>query len=120
MEKLEGVVQFILPLLLSYFAYLYGREKDKAETINLRIEAKEKEINVMDRTVEFYKTKMSEMLDEVEDLKTQILSLRELVETLVVNQCKGEDCSYRQELKKILDAREARKKARILKMENKK
>ena len=31
MEKLEVLAQFILPLLLSYFAYLYGREKDKAK-----------------------------------------------------------------------------------------
>ena len=31
MINLESITQFILPLLLSYFAYLYGRKKDEAE-----------------------------------------------------------------------------------------
>ena len=99
MINLESITQFILPLLLSYFAYLYGRKKDEAEIKKLEIESKnlgiqarkleleadqkeieaeKSEIDVMDRTVEFYKSKMAEMLDEIEDLKEQISELKEI------------------------------------------
>ena len=110
MTKLDVLTQFILPLLLSYFGYLYGRRKDKAETKKLQIETEKEEIDVMDRTVEFYKTKMAEMLDEIEDLKKQISELKEMIESLVSNQCLGEHCQTKIEYNKIMTKRAARKR----------
>ena len=130
MINLESITQFILPLLLSYFAYLYGRKKDEAEIKKLEIESKnlgiqarkleleadqkeieaeKSEIDVMDRTVEFYKSKMAEMLDEIEDLKEQIGELKVLIEGLVLNQCLGDKCPTKIEYKKILVKRATRK-----------
>ena len=131
MINLESITQFILPLLLSYFAYLYGRKKDEAEIKKLEIESKnlgiqarkleleadqkeieaeKSEIDVMYRTVEFYKSKMAEMLDEIETLKNQIGELKTLIEKLLLNQCVEDNCKTAIEYKKILTKREARKK----------
>ena len=133
MINLESITQFILPLLLSYFAYLYGRKKDEAEIKKLEIESKnlgiqarkleleadqkeieaeKSEIDVMDRTVEFYKSKMAEMLDEIEYLKEQISELKEMIESLVLNQCLGDNCPTKIELNKIMAKRAARKKVK--------
>ena len=133
MINLESITQFILPLLLSYFAHLYGRKKDEAEIKKLEIESKnlgiqarkleleadqkeieaeKSEIDVMDRTVEFYKSKMTEMLDEIEYLKEQIGELKVLIEGLVLNQCLGDKCPTKIELNKIMIKRAARKKVK--------
>ncbi len=131
MPNLDTILQFILPFLLSYVAYLFGRKRDKTEIKKLEIEAKnleleskkleleaehqeveteKDELDLMDRTVDFYKTKMTEMLDEIEILKSQINELKEMIESLVNNQCKGDDCESKKELNKILAKRAARKK----------
>lgn len=130
MPELDTILQFVLPLLLSYLAYLFGRRKDAAEIKKLEIESQnlklqarkleldaeqqvlntEKgEIDIMDRTVDFYKNKMAEMLDEIESLKRQIGELKVLIEGLVLNQCLGDKCETRIELNKIMSKRAARK-----------
>lgn len=110
MEKLDVLIQFVLPLLLSYFGYLYGRKKDKAETKKLNIETEKEEIDVVDRRIEMYKSEMSEMMDEIEDLKEQIKELKEMIESLVSNQCLGDSCPTKIELDKIMKKRAQRKK----------
>ena len=112
MTKLDVLIQFILPLLLSYFGYLYGRSKDKAETKKIKIETEKDKIDVVDRRIEMYKSEMAEMMDEIEDLKEQIKELKEMIENLVSNQCLGENCPTRIEYNKILQKREARKKSK--------
>ena len=130
MPELDTILQFVLPLLLSYLAYLFGRTKDAAEIKKLEIESQnlklqarkleldaeqqvldtEKgEIDIMDRTVDFYKNKMAEMLDEIESLKRQIGELKVLIEGLVLNQCLGDKCPTKIEYKKILVKRATRK-----------
>lgn len=112
MTKLDVLVQFILPLLLSYFGYLYGRRKDKAETKKLKIETEKEEIDVVDRRIEMYKSEMTEMMDEIEDLKEQIKEMKEMLESLISNQCLGDNCPTRIEYNKILAKRAARKRAK--------
>jgi uncharacterized protein with PhoU and TrkA domain len=130
MPELDTILQFVLPLLLSYLAYLFGRRKDAAEIKKLEIESQnlklqarkleldaeqqvldteKEEIDIMDRTVDFYKNKMAEMLDEIESLKKQIAELKVLLEGLVLNQCLGDKCPTKIEYKKILVKRAARK-----------
>ena len=131
MPELDTILQFVLPLLLSYLAYLFGRRKDAAEIKKLEIESQnlklqsrkleleaeqqvldteKEEIDIMDRTVDFYKNKMAEMLDEIETLKNQIGELKTLIEKLLLNQCVEDNCKTAIEYKKILTKREARKK----------
>ena len=64
----------------------------------------------MDRTVEFYKSKMAEVLDEVEDLKEHIDELKEMIKSLVSNQC--DNCPTKIELDKIMTKRAARKRVK--------
>ena len=66
----------------------------------------------MDRTVDFYKSKMAEMLDEIENLKYQISELKEMIESLVSNQCLGDNCPIKIEFNKIMTKRAARKKVK--------
>lgn len=112
MTKLDVLVQFILPLLLSYFAYLYGRNKDKAETKKIKVETDLEETEVVNRRIEMYKSEMSEMMDEIEDLKEQIKELKEMVESLISNQCLGDNCPTKIELDKIMKKRAARKRTK--------
>lgn len=134
MPGLDTILQFVLPLLLSYLAYLFGRRKDAAEIKKLEIEsqnlklqsrkleleaeqqeldAEREEIDIMDRTVDFYKNKMATMLDEIESLKQQVIELKALIESLVLNQCLGDKCPTNIEYKKIIAKREARKKVKF-------
>jgi len=134
MPELDTILQFVLPLLLSYLAYLFGRRKDAAEIKKLEIEsqnlklqarkleleaeqqeldAEKEEIDIMDRTVDFYKNKMATMLDEIEFLKKQVMELKMLIEGLVLNQCLGDKCPTNIEYKKIIAKRIARKKVKF-------
>lgn len=112
MTKLDVLVQFALPLLLSYFAYLYGRKKDKAEIKKIQLETAIDEDAIVSRRIEMYKSEMSEMMNEIEDLKEQIKELKEMIESLISNQCLGDNCLTKIEYNKILTKRAARKKNR--------
>ena len=112
MINLESITQFILPLLLSYFAYLYGRKKDEAEIEKIKTENNLEEIDVVNRRIAMYKSEMSEMMNEIEDLKEQIKELKEMIESLVSNQCLGDNCSTKIEYNKILAKRAARKRVK--------
>lgn len=139
MIKIELLVQIMLPVLLSFLSYLYGRKKSDAEIKKLEIESKnleiesrkleieadtkeseseKNEIDVMDRIVKFYEDKVTEMLDEIESLKKQIKELKEIIEDLVSNQCKDKDCPTKKEYDKIMVQREKRKRTKSLKNAN--
>ena len=108
--NLDSVVQIVLPLLLSYITFLYGKNKNKAETKKLEIESEKEEIEVMNSAVDFYKDKMADLLEELEYLKQQVTELKRMVESLVGNQCLGDACPTRIEYNKIMAKRAARKK----------
>lgn len=133
MPEIDTILQFVLPLLLSYFAYLFGRRKDTAEikkleieSENLKIQARKleleaeqqelttekTELDIMDRTVDFYKNKMATMLDEIESLKEQVSELKTLIQGLVLNQCLGDKCPTKIEYNKIMIKRATRKKTK--------
>ena len=141
MPELDTILQFVLPLLLSYFAYLFGRRKDAAEikkleieSENLKIQARKleleateqelttekTELDIMDRTVDFYKNKMSTMLDEIESLKQQVNELKVLIQDLILNQCLGDKCPTRIEYNKIILKRAARKRTKPVSNNDKK
>jgi hypothetical protein len=110
MEQLELLAPYILPLALSYITYLYGKGKTKAEIANLELSAEEKEIDVMDKSVDFYRDKVADLLAEVAALKKQVTNLERLLENLTLNQCLGDSCSTKVEYDKIMTKRAARKK----------
>jgi len=133
MPELDTILQFVLPLLLSYLAYKFGRRRDAAEIKKLEIESQnlqlqarkleleaeqqeldteKDQIDVMDRIVDFYINKMATMLDEIESLKHQVNELKVLIQGLTLNQCLGDKCPTNIEYKKIIAKRIARKKVK--------
>ena len=112
MINLESITQFILPLLLSYFAYLYGRKKDEAEIEKIKTENNLEEADVVNRRIAMYKSEMTEMMNEIEALKEQIKELKEMIENLIFNQCLGDNCHTKIEYNKILAKRAARKRVK--------
>lgn len=120
MDKLDLLMQFALPLLLSYFGYKFGKKRSEAETEKIRVQTEIDQISLEERRIASYKNQLVDMQQEIEALRAQVFELKVILENLTANQCIGDACNYKIDLDKIMAKRAARKVSTAKKDEVKK
>lgn len=111
-ESHIAIFTLAIPLVTGAAGYFFARKKNSVELSKLEVDTEKSELELANGFVEFFKEKAEEMLIEITKLKKELKELKDVVDDLKGNQCLGDSCPDRIELKKIYTARLKRRQAR--------